>query len=119
MKQSFAHLDSYRLRFGPYRSPPGAHWGAFMIPYRGERLLVIAGDPDDPLCEGWEHVSVSLPKCCPTWAEMCHVKALFWDADEVVMQLHVDGSRKVNLATTCLHLWRPPAGVSLPPRQLV
>ena len=27
---------------------------------------------------GWEHVSVSLARRCPTWEEMCMVKDIFW-----------------------------------------
>ena len=28
---------------------------------------------------GWEHVSVSLARRCPTWEEMCMVKDIFWE----------------------------------------
>lgn len=70
--------------------------------------------------EGWEHVSVSLPNRCPTWAEMCLVKDLFWEDDEAVMQLHPAKADYVNCHPWCLHLWRPLVGqIPLPPKELV
>lgn len=63
--------------------------------------------------EGWEHVSVSFPKRCPTWEEMCVIKALFWDPEDCVMQYHPPSSEHVSYHDFCLHLWRP-VGVSFP-----
>jgi len=70
---------------------------------------------------GWEHVSVSTRGRPPNWEEMCAVKNLFWDPDDVVMQLHPARAEYVNLHPHCLHLWRPSSGVSIPtpPRELV
>jgi hypothetical protein len=70
---------------------------------------------------GWEHVSVSTRGRPPNWEEMCAVKNLFWDVDDVVMQLHPARAEYVNLHPHCLHLWRPSTGVSIPtpPRELV
>ena len=62
---------------------------------------------------GWEHVSVSRRDRCPTWDEMCLVKALFWDEEDCVIQYHPPRSEYVNNHPNCLHLWRP-IGVSLP-----
>lgn len=76
-----------------------------------QRLRVIASDH-----EGWEHVSVSRQDRCPTWEEMCAVKALFWDAEDTVMQLHVPQSEWVNNHPNCLHLWRPFHGLIEIPR---
>ena len=56
---------------------------------------------------GWEHVSVCPENRCPDWDEMCKIKDMFWDDDEVVMQLHPAKSNYVNLMPNCLHLWRP------------
>ena len=36
----------------------------------------------------FEHLSVSTPARCPTWEEMCYMKDVFWNDDEVCMQLH-------------------------------
>lgn len=46
---------------------------------------------------GWEHVSVSLPRRCPTWDEMCLIKDIFWDEEECVVQFHPPRSQYVQL----------------------
>ena len=56
--------------------------------------------------EGWEHVSVSHKDRCPTWEEMCKVKDLFFNPEEVVVQFHPRQSEYVNVHPHCLHLWR-------------
>lgn len=77
--------------------------GAFLIPFKGSKLTVIAGDNED----AWEHVSVSLKSRCPIWDEMCFIKDLFWKEEECVMQYHPPKSIYVNIHPYCLHLWRP------------
>jgi len=74
----------------------------------GWLLLLICSDG-----YGWEHVSVHAyrrsdrkPRT-PTWTEMCYVKDLCWDAEDVVMQLHPAKSEYVNEHPFTLHLWRP------------
>jgi hypothetical protein len=62
----------------------------------------------------WEHVSVSLPDRCPTWAEMQFWKEMFWSDSETVMQLHPSKDRYVNNHPFCLHLWRPRRGMKIP-----
>ena len=57
--------------------------------------------------DGWEHVSVCPSNRTPDWDEMCEIKDMFWNDDEVVMQLHPAKSNYVNLMPNCLHLWRP------------
>jgi hypothetical protein len=70
--------------------------------------------------EGWDHVSVSLSNRTPTWAEMDHVKQLFFERNEVAMQLHVPTKDNVNNHPFCLHLWRPHnAEIPRPPAILV
>jgi hypothetical protein len=94
--------------------------GAFRIPNRGgatrrrvstrksRELFVIASDG-----LGWEHVSVHVYDAeremffLPLWDEMCYIKDLFWDAEDVVMQLHPRKSEYVNNHAYVLHLWRP------------
>lgn len=58
---------------------------------------------------GWDHVSVSPMKSnrIPTWDEMCRVKDMFWNEEEVVVQYHPRKSDYVNIRKNCLHLWRP------------
>ena len=110
---SFHVPNQYRIRVGRLASSDEiGNCGAFWIPGLDKRdrtpLAAIASDGDDGLNDhGWEHVSVSLPSRCPTWAEMCHVKGYFWDDEDVVMQLHPPLSEHVNNHSYCLHLWRP------------
>ena len=56
--------------------------------------------------EGWEHVSVSYKNRCPTWEEMCRVKEMFFNPEEVVVQYHPRQSEYINHHQYCLHLWR-------------
>lgn len=77
--------------------------GAFIIPSPSatEPLFVICSDG-----LGWEHVSISHVKRCPTWGEMDYIKRLFWEDEETVIQIHAPRSRWVNNDPHCLHLWR-------------
>ena len=70
----------------------------------------------------WEHISVTVAEIkkdatrCPTWAEMCYVKDLFFGNDEAVMQLHPPEREYVNNHPFCLHLWKPVGQeIPLPP----
>jgi hypothetical protein len=84
----------------------GDPYGWFEIPIKpGGPLLRMQVSPGYDKFE-FEHVSVSLAHRCPTWEEMCLVKDLFWDAEDVVVQFHPAKSEYVNLAKHCLHLWR-------------
>lgn len=100
---------------GDWDSPTGAQFGAFEVRLGDSKKrarVISSGEGDD----GWEHVSVSYPDRIPTWAEMCAVKEMFWDAEEAVMQLHPPASTYVNNHAFCLHLWRPlGGGLPLPP----
>lgn len=110
-------VEPFRFRNGAYGSPAGADYGAFRVPGPcGRELQIIAspGDADGDI--PWEHVSVSLNNRCPNWEEMCFVKALFWDDEDTVMQLHPPKSKWVNNHPFCLHLWRPlKEAIPLPP----
>lgn len=92
--------------------------GLFLVPVLGTMMQCIASDG-----MGWEHVSASprSSKRVPTWDEMCALKAVFWDDDDAVMQLHPPRSSYVNNHSYCLHLWRPvePQRIPLPPTMLV
>jgi hypothetical protein len=97
------HPDRHGTRFD-------GNNGAFDLesPEPGWRLACAASDG-----EGWEHVSVHAyntirtKQRVPRWMEMCYVKRLFWDGDDVVMQLHPAESDYVNAHPHVLHLWRP------------
>lgn len=56
---------------------------------------------------GWEHVSVCPSNRTPDWDEMCRIKDMFWNDDEVVVQFHPAKSNYINLMKNCLHLWKP------------
>lgn len=69
---------------------------------------------------GWEHVSVSCTNRCPTWTEMCIVKNIFWEDEEVAIQYHPAKHDYVNLHPYCLHIWKPiSADMPMPPPVLV
>lgn len=80
--------------------------GAFLLrmtKLRDGFLFCIASDG-----AGWEHVSVSPSRKnrTPTWREMGIVKDLFWDPEDVVIQIHPPKSEYVNCHPNVLHLWR-------------
>ena len=54
-------------------------------------------------------MSVSIPgkKHTASWDMMCKIKAMFWNEEDTVMQLHVPKSLYVNHHPGCLHLWQP------------
>jgi len=87
-----------RYRTIESRDCSGTNCGSFIY----GQLRIIASDGG-----GWDHVSVSLADRCPTWAEMCEVKDLFFRDDEVVIQLHPAKANHINMHPFCLHLWRP------------
>jgi len=119
---SFHVPEPYRVPDGPMGSNATyGNKGAFILPspLSGRHLIIIASDGRD-----WEHVSVHAEKKggdrLPTWPEMCFVKDLFWDPEDVVMQLHPRRSEYVNHHPCVLHLWRPVAAtIPEPPSILV
>ncbi len=101
------HLNRHRVAGGQQRDDGAA--------YKMGVLRIIASWGG-----GWEHVSVSRKDKCPSWAEMDHVKRLFWDDEETVMQLHPPRSQWVNNYPHCLHLWKPIGQeIPLPPTEMV
>jgi hypothetical protein len=114
--RDLSHLNRWRV---PLHGQLGdEHNGAFQLRVRPSpvRVFVISSDGG-----GWDHVSVSVAneRRLPTWAEMHHVKRLFFHDDEAVMQLHPPASEYVNNAEV-LHMWRPQElDLPLPPRWMV
>jgi hypothetical protein len=90
--------------------------GCFRVKIRpGVELSVIAASG-----EGWDHVSVSTPHRCPSWDEMEHIKRLFFNDNEVAMQLHVPPTDHISVHPHCLHIWRPHGvDIPLPPKGMV
>jgi len=105
-------LEMGRIRNGPFGTVTGVMYGAFTIGVIG--LRVISSGP-----EQWEHVSVSLDHRCPTWDEMCMIKDLFWTEQEDIIQFHPRASAYINCHRYCLHMWKPPYEVKLPPSLLI
>lgn len=113
MKKNFRKLEKYRVTNHPiYGTKKRDTHGLFVVPFEGEHLQCLSsGVPDSGMTaevQRWEHVSVSVHGVdrCPTWGEMCHVKALFWDANEVVVQYHPAEKDYVNNHNFVLHLWK-------------
>lgn len=88
-------------------------------PSPGWELIVVASDEGLNGSIPWEHVSVSAIRKkppalrIPNWTEMCFVKDIFWDGEDVVIQYHPRKSEYVNQHPGVLHMWRP-VGVELP-----
>ena len=79
--------------------------GGIITLSNGHRGTFVMGRDED----GLEHVSVQLQRKLPTWEEMCEVKDIFWENEEMVVQIHPRKSEYVNI-TDALHLWRPKDG---------
>lgn len=120
MKPETKDYERYRVTKGPLASKPeSGRNGCFLLPgpHKRERLFAVVSDQ-----MGWEHVSVSpmREKRCPTWEEMCYIKDMFWDKDEVVIQYHPAESNYVNMHPFTLHLWKPVGlAVPIPPELFV
>jgi len=103
--------NQHRLRTHPELGTDDSYGnnGFFTFWFSGYEVYCQASDGI-----GWEHVSVTFNrKRTPPWEIMNHVKDLFWDEEDVVIQIHPPKSQYVNHHPYCLHLWRP-IGVSLP-----
>ena len=95
--------------------------GAFTVigPNNSFLRIISSGPPVAAIHKDWEHVSVSLIDRCPTWEEMCFVKDLFWNDDELVVQFHPPKSDYINCHPFVLHLWKGPQRIKLPPKEFV
>jgi hypothetical protein len=119
LMRDLRELDAWRDRsrriIEYYGSAGDGTCGAFNLPHGGQLLRCIASSDG-----GWDHVSVSLDKRCPSWSEMDYAKRRFFKDDEVAMQLHVAVADHISLHPFCLHLWRPHGtAIPLPPRGFV
>lgn len=88
---------------------------ALQIEFHGAELRIIASWGLD-----WDHVSIHIEGRCPTWAEMCFVKNIFWENSECVIQYHPPDKQYIDVHSHCLHLWRPQkTEIPMPPLNLV
>lgn len=97
------YLNQYRVDMYGDGVTGDTHNGAFSLKIKGEEWFIIASDG-----MGWEHISIShmVKTKLPSWTTMCILKDMFFEPEEVVMQLHPKKSEYVN-NYQCLHLWRP------------
>lgn len=113
-------LELGRIVRGDYASTKASGpYGAFIIfgPCGQDLKIISSGACNES--EGWEHVSISVRQRPPNWQEMCFVKDLYWEPEECVLQFHPPHSEYVNNHPFCLHLWKSPDVIKLPPRILV
>ena len=113
--EQYRRIDGQWARMG--RVPNN---GAFALPplIPQRFLFCFASDGGYSAETCWEHVSVHVSDAkgrlkTPCWDEMCSVKDLCWDAEDIVMQLHPARSQWVNQHAHTLHLWRP-VGIIIP-----
>lgn len=107
------YLNEHRISF--YGQLGDEHNGAFDLNIKGEKYFVIASNG-----HGWDHVSVSHKHKIPSWKVMNTVKEMFFEEDEVVMQLHPANKDYINNHPNCLHLWRPQKEhIPQPPKYMV
>lgn len=91
--------------------------GCFVIPSVIDKAVMVVVAANDL---GWDHISVSKRNRVPNWLEMSQVHRLFFQADEVAMQLHMPEDQHINIHPYVLHLWRPHGlAIPLPPRIFV
>lgn len=117
MKETNPDLEKYRLREGSYGSDPSLRMvGAFLIPSPlSGTLRILSSGPEE-----WEHVSVSQGNRCPNWPEMCFIKNMFWNEEEIVIQYHPPKSKYINNHPFVLHMWKKKNfKMPLPPMLLV
>lgn len=99
-------LDKYRLKDKErelYGINGDSGNGVFKVFVSGKSFYVIASNGG-----GWEHISVHRQNGkIPNWYEMCALKEMFFEEEEVVVQYHPKKSEYVNIHESCLHLWRP------------
>lgn len=115
----FDKVEKYRANHPlGFKHKTGDDFGWFEIPseYDNKKLRVMAAPSDSE----WQHISVSKDEGrTPLWREMCQIKDLFWDEEEVVVQFHPRKSEYVNNAKNCLHLWARRDGFPTPDSLLV
>lgn len=133
MKTNFTELEPFRQHFEQdelksLNSEPGQREGAFVF-LKGEVNLSVLVQISD----GWEHVSVAgqtmqmvdnemkTQPVMPTWDDMSAIKAVFFEEEETVIQIHPPRSMNASAHDCTLHLWRPTGKVEfpLPPESLV
>lgn len=109
--RDLSHINAYRIEHPLFAGEMGDVFnGVFEIDSpkrRGVKLTIMSGNG-----LGWDHVSVSAfnkikgKSVMPSWSDMSHVKELFFNDNETVVQFHPKKEEYVNIHSKCLHLWR-------------
>lgn len=123
MKQTVpSELEAARVAVGPMASKPEYGFnGAFVVKRDHRTKFVCIASTGG----GWDHVSVEVKmrgslRRLPTWEEMCWIRKLFFEDEEIVVQYHPPKSQYVNVHPFVLHLWRDQRGaIPLPPLRYV
>jgi len=93
-----------------------------------ELFCIVSDGSDDRVNVPWEHVSARARtrradntwyERVPNWEEMCFLKDMFWNPDEVVVQFHPKKENYVNIHPNVLHLWRFKGEMPTPPKVCV
>lgn len=104
--KDLTYIEKFRLRdreLECYGCNGDSGNGIFKVFVSGKSFYCIASNGG-----GWEHISIHRPNGkIPTWEEMCALKDIFFEDEEVVVQYHPKKSEYVNIHEGCLHLWRP------------
>ncbi|MFP7486435.1 hypothetical protein SFC65_19915 [Priestia filamentosa] len=111
------YLNEYRKPLPMVGDLGDEHNGFFEMRIKGEKYRIMASNGF-----GWEHVSISHQQKhkIPSWKTMNELKELFFEDDEVVMQLHPKKEDYINNHPGTLHLWRPvDQEIPTPPSQMV
>ena len=92
-------IQDYAMSFGP-----------FMLIFTNERH-------DDGV---YLHLSVSHAQRYPTWDELMHLRAVFFEDDAEVFQVMPACDEYVNIHSTCFHLWHKRGGrIIQPDRRII
>lgn len=75
----------------------------FLIPAVSATATITAIDFKD---DDFEHVLLNPKNRLPTYEEMANLKDIFWNQNEVTIQVHPSKSDYINIENYTLHLWR-------------
>ena len=100
--KSIEEIKSTRNLFIEDENPNDGFCGYYYDSINNKRLTFIFSYQ-----LGWEHLSVSMPSKTPSWDQMCRMKDIFWNKDEVCVEYHPKEEDYVNMHPHCLHIWRP------------
>lgn len=75
----------------------------FLIPAVSATATISAIDFKD---DDFEHVLLNPKNRLPTYEEMANLKDIFWNQNEVTIQVHPSKSEYINIENYTLHLWR-------------